>query len=82
MFLKNKILIILSPLILLNFVGVLLLQIKFWTGFTNWEVRPTELMRAICMAPNPTWYVIGYMTVLFIGILIIYRKRGMNCGNI
>lgn len=82
MFLKNKILIILSPLILLHFIGLLMLQIKGWTGFTNWEVRPTELMRTICMVPNPTWYVIGYMSVLFAGILIVYRKWGMSCENV
>lgn len=82
MFLKNKILIILSPLILLNFGGLILLQIKEWTGFTNWEVRPTELMRTICMSSNPTWYVISYMGVLLAMVLMVYRKRGMRRESI
>lgn len=82
MFLKNKILIIISPLIVLEFAGLVLLYLKSCTNFTYFEVRPMELMRSICLNPNPTWYVISYMLLFLALIIIVYWKRGMKSEGI
>lgn len=82
MFLKNRILVVISPSILLELIGFVLVEMKILFHFTKYTVIPREMMMTVGLDPKPTWYVISYLCVAVIATWCIYWKRGRKRESI